>query len=130
MADEPKKPDAKPADKPSNPDGVTPIIIAIIALLFLGSLWRTISTSSLFTNGWKGLTPSGIVLRHTRPLASLINPIGVRVVALNNLNVWSDSGGFLSGARKLGEQKFKARGIVNQGPVVINRIGYYYVDFD
>ncbi len=137
MAD-PIKPTDKPADKkfdkpaPAAAPAKDPFIeivsffaVIFIALFLLNGLFRMINSSHLFSRGFSGLTPKGIILNHTRPIVSLNNPIGAHVVALHDLSVYNDPGG-----KKVGDQPFNARGKIVQGPVTIAGVTYYYVDFD
>ncbi len=139
MADEPKPNGApaggqggapKPAG-PSTPSAGDPFVEiismfggAFIVLYIVSQLFMTIGASALFSHGLKGLTPQGIILNHTRPIASLDNPLGAGVVALHDLSVYNDPGMHVIGA-----QAFNARGKILQGPVLVDGVNYYYVDF-
>ena len=128
MADE-KKPDAK--GPPAKPEGVDPfveIVSLALGLLFLvyilNGLIASVTSSRLFSEGLRGFTAERIVARHTRPISSLLNPIGVEVISLNETNVYDSPAG-----RKIGSQKFQARGKILQGPVQVEGHTYYYVDY-
>lgn len=136
MADEPKKPEKpggdKPSDKapaPSAKDPLTEMIILVVgmmlALYVLNGIINTVSSSSFFTRGWDGWTPQGIVRFHTRPLDSLLNPVGVSVIALRDISVYEDPG-----VGQIGTQEFNAQGTVLQGPYELYGQGYYDVDFE
>ncbi len=134
MADEPKP--AKPADKapapaPKGPDPFVEIVGFLILLFFasvlVNGVLRTLSASRIFSQGLSGFSPRGILLSHTRPIASLLNPIGVRVVETQE----GDSPVFESaGGEKIGSQPLGAKGKILQGPVIIGTQKYWYVDFD
>ena len=130
MADE-KKPDAKPDAKPA--DQKAEVFVEIVSLFFVLfivlSLFNSISSrwnlNRFFSGGVGGLTAKSILLSHTRPISSLDNPIGARVVSLNNTDVYASPGG-----KKIGSQKVGAKGKILQGPVEINGERYWYVDYD
>lgn len=130
MADE-KKPDAKPAAPPPPPQNdafveiVSFIVVLMVLMAVVNGIINFVNTSKIFANGWSGLTPRGILLSHTRPIASLSNPIGSRIVSINTTDVYNSPDG-----RKIGSQKVNARGKILQGPVTVNGVRYWYVDFD
>jgi hypothetical protein len=71
----------------------------------------------------------GILLSHSRPIASLLNPIGVSVVALGDTKS-SDTAVFDSpGGKQIGTQSIDARGKITGGPVQIGGQNYYFVQF-
>lgn len=129
MAEEKK--DAKPApasEKKEDPfvEIVSSIVAILVILFLLNSLVSSISQSRIFSMGLRGFTPQGILLSSTRPISSLSNPIGARVVSTSKeTSVYSDPGG-----RKIGTQDFNSRGTILQGPVEIDGERYWYVDFD
>jgi hypothetical protein len=129
---EDKKPEAKKDDKkpaPSGPDPFAEIVTLLLGLFIVVSLLNgiisSINSSRLFSNGLQGMTPRGILLAHTKPISSLSNPIGAKIVSINQTSVYSSPGG-----NKVGEQKMGARGKILQGPVVINGERYWYVDYE
>lgn len=127
MAEEKKE--AKPAAEPYK-DPFTEIIFFIVAIFvliyLLNALLASISSSNLFSRGWRGLTPEGILSYNTRPISSLANPINAKVATLKKeTSVFSSPGG-----NKIGSQKFNSRGVILQGPVEIDGKRYWYVDFE
>jgi len=69
------------------------------------------------------------LLSHSRPIASLLNPIGVSVVALGDTKS-SDTAVFDSpGGKQIGTQSIDARGKITGGPVQIGGQNYYFVQF-
>lgn len=127
MADE-KKPEAKPASN----EGISitaEIIALIIFLILISGLINTLSSkysiNKLISSGFGSFTPKGILLSHTRPIASLVNPINARVISANKTDVLDSPGG-----RKIGSQRIGAKGKILQGPVDINGERYWYVDYD
>jgi hypothetical protein len=128
MADE-RKPDSKsPAPAPYKDPFVeiVSLMFGLFVIVYLVNGFATAITSSrLFSSGLSGLTPQGIVLNHTRPIASLLNPLGVRVVTLNDTDVYDTPGG-----DTIGRQKFNSRGRILQGSVTIDGVRYWYVDYD
>ncbi len=132
MADE-KKPD-KPADKAPSPtprsdpfvEIVWMMLGAFIVLYFINGLTSAVTSNHLFSNGWKGFTAQGILLSHTKPILSLSNPVGARVISTkDHSKVYNSPGG-----AEVGEHKFGDRGKILQGPVDINGERYWYVDYD
>ncbi len=127
MADE-KKPEAKPA--PSEGMSITAEIIALIVFLilisgFVNTLSSKYNINKFFSSGLGSFTPKGILLSHTRPIASLVNAINARVISQNKTDIFDSPGG-----RKIGSQKIGAKGKILQGPVDINGERYWYVDYD
>lgn len=127
MADE-KKPDAKPATVEAT-NVAAEIATFIIVLLLLSSLVNSVSSKfsleKILSGNWNGLTPRSILLSHTRPIASLNNAIGVRIVSTSDTDVYDSPGG-----KKIGSQKIGAKGKILQGPVTIDGKKYWYVDYD
>lgn len=135
MADE--KPKGKDAGKdkpksaaPTQSAVFTELVTWFFIFFLLGSLLSgilgAINDSSLFKNGWRGLTYKGIMLSNTRPMASVLNPIGGHViVSADSTDVLSEAGG-----KKIGSQPFGAKGKVLKGPINVGGVNYYYVDFD
>jgi hypothetical protein len=129
MADE-KKPEAPhpgPTFKHEDPfvEIVSWLVFLIVAITLLNALFSSITNSKLFSLGWNNLTPQNILLLHTRPISSLSNPIGARVVSIRDTNVYDSPGGKI-----IGIQKFGARGHILKGPVIINGERWWYVDYD
>lgn len=124
MADD--KNAAAPHEDPFR-DIVFAIIVLFLVSYFVNALVRTIHSSRIFSLGWRGLTPHGIFLSHTRPISSLANPIGARVGNTNSsgVDVYNSAGG-----RKIGAQNSEAKGVIVQGPVDIYGERYWYVDYD
>ena len=136
MADEPKPAPAgapkPPAGAPAAPPAKDPFveIVSVIGgiLIFLYIVNRIIGglgSTSIFSHGFKGLTPDGIVYYHTRPIASLDNPIGAKIVTLHDISVYGDAGGY-----RIGDQPFNKKGVILQGPDTVENISYYKVDFE
>ncbi len=130
MAEEKK--DFKPLDKAPAPQGPDPFveIVSVLAVLLFGmyilnGLIASINSSGLFNSGLRGLNRWQIVVRHTRPVAFIENPLGVRVININSTPVFNSPGEVL-----IGEQELFSRGIILQGPVSINGTIYWYVDYN
>ena len=128
--DKDKKPEAKSEDKDLVVEIVSILFVVWILMSLLTGVFNFLSSlssgdSSDPTSGYKRFTPRGIMLSHTRPMSSVLNPIGARVASVNKTDVYDSPGG-----RKIGEQKINARGTVTQGPVEIGGVRYYYVDYD
>jgi hypothetical protein len=128
MADE-KKPEKKDAPPATSGDPFAEIVSTLLALFFLvyilNGFFSFINSNRILSQGWKGLTPQGILLSHTRPINSLLNPVGTRVVSTKDTNVYDSPGG-----KQIGSQKFNSRGKIIQGPVIIGGERYWYVDYD
>lgn len=127
MADE-KKPEAKP----SGGEGVSitaEIIALIIFLILISGLVNTLSSkyniNRLISSGFGAFTPKGILLSHTRPIASLVNPINAGVISQNKTDVFDSPGG-----RKIGSHLIGSKGKILQGPVDMGGERYWYVDYD
>ncbi len=129
MADE-KKPDAPssgPTFKHEDPfvEIVSWLLFLLLAITLINSLFSSIANSKIFSLGWSGLTPQNILLSHTRPISSLSNPIGARVVSVKNTDVYDSPGG-----NRIGSHAFGARGHILKGPVILNGQKWWYVDYD
>ena len=89
MAD-PKKPDKK-SDKPA-PAKTDPFrgnrhmdfCCFFLAIYLLNGFLGMFASNGLFSRGWQGLTPQGIILSHTEAVNALLNPIGSRVISTGN----------------------------------------------
>ncbi|KND48108.1 MAG: hypothetical protein AB201_00720 [Parcubacteria bacterium C7867-006] len=125
MADE-KKPESSGDPKAAVfAEIVSLFLVLMIVLSLVNSLSARWNIRGLFSGGVGGLNAKSILLSHTRPISSLYNPIGARVISLNKTDVYDSPGG-----RKIGSQKVGARGKILQGPVDINGERYWYVDYD
>lgn len=125
MADE-KKPEAKPApEKDTFVEIVWFLLTVLIIFYVLSNLFSNLNSTGIFSRGWSALSPRGIMLAHTSPISSKLNPIGEKVVNLADTSVYDTPGG-----KKIGTQKVMAKGKILQGPVVINGERYWYVDYE
>ena len=117
----------KPAPKKADPfvEVAFMFISALLVIFFLNSLISSITSKGLFSHGWQGLTPLGIMQAHTRPIASLANPIDTRVVSMENTDVYDSPGG-----KKIGSHVFGDKGKILQGYVMVDGEKYWYVDYD
>ncbi|MDQ5948907.1 MAG: hypothetical protein QG589_32 [Patescibacteria group bacterium] len=129
MAEEkkPEKKDVAPAPV-QDPfvEIVSMLVVLFIGLYVLNALFSFIASQKILSRGWGGLTPQGIMLAHTRPISSLANPLNTRVVSTHKTSVYSDPGD----KKSIGTQPFGARGKIIKGPIEINGIKYWYVDYD
>ncbi len=129
MADE-KKP---AGDKPSGPSPVDPFVeIATVVLVFLllSSLFNGLmsfsSRNKFFSLGWRALTPKGLMLSITRPISSLINPVGSKfTVTSGSAPLYDTPGGKVVSTKKLGD-----KGTIVGGPVTIGGEKYWQVKFE
>lgn len=121
-----KKPE-KPAPKKDDPFVEIAFLIggAFVAIFLLNGFLGMFGSKSLISRGWQGLTPVGIMEAHTRSIASLANPIGVRVVSMKTTSVYNTPG-----EKKVGEHSFQDRGKILQGYVLVDGEKYWYVDYD
>ncbi len=71
------------------------------------------------------LSEKGIWLSHTKPVATLADPVGATVVAMGDIAVYDSPGG-----KKIGTQSLGTHGKITQGPVEIDGEKYYFVKFD
>ncbi len=124
--------DAKPDSKPigdQKAEVFAEIVTLFFVLMLIGALFNSLSSrfdlSKILSGDFSAFTPRGIILSHTTPISSLSNPIGARVISINNTDVYDSPGG-----KKIGTQKLGAKGKILQGPVDINGERYWYVDYD
>lgn len=124
----------KPAgDKPAAPAPIDPFIeiIAVVFAFMLLSYAITgfmsfISNNKLFSLGWRAFTPQGLMLSLTRPISSLLNPIGSKfTVTGNKVSVYDTPGGKVIATKKLGD-----KGTILGGPVTIAGEKYWQVKFE
>lgn len=128
MAEEKKeKPLEKPAITQADPfiEIVVFLFVSFFVIYLINGLIGSISSTYLFSSGLKGFTPQGILLSHTKPISTLSNPIGARVVSIKETAVYNSAGG-----KQIGTQKFGARGKILDGPVNIEGDRYWYVDYN
>lgn len=136
MADEKKPKDAPPEVGPlygllsPHPDPFVEfswIILTILVLIFLlnALFFSAGGVASFLKDGPQALTPHGILMRHTIPISSLENPIGSRVINVNKTTVFDSPGG-----KKIGTQPIGAEGKIVRGPVDIDGMRFWYVDYD
>lgn len=105
----------------------------ILVMIIVGALLNAIT--GLFNVGganggvnvpwYQRFTDKGMLIAHSKPLSSISDPIGMRVVSVNNNDVYDAPGG-----KKIGSHKFGDAGRVIQGPVEVNGVKYWYVDYD
>ncbi len=130
MADE-KKPEAKDS-KPAgaNTDPLIEMFVFFIGLFIvlslLSGLVNSISSSRLFSLGWKVPTERNIWLSLSKPLSSISNPIGGRFVVTNKSIPLYDS----PGGKEIARFDIGKRGTVVGGPVTIYGQRYWEVRFD
>jgi hypothetical protein len=120
-----KKPESKPAEQDAFVEIVSMIFVLFIVSTVVTNILHGLEANRLFQNGWRGLTPRAVLISHTRPINSLANPIGAKVVSINNTPVYGSPNG-----TKIGNQKINARGTILQGPVDIAGDRYWYVDYN
>jgi hypothetical protein len=140
MADEKKPAGKSAAPPPKASDPFVEIIGFLFLVMLVGYLFNGLAGAlsgdsfaakayqSIFPNasstGPVPLSEEGILLSHSRPIASLINPIGTNVVALDSTAVFDSPGG-----TQIGTQKINARGEITRGPAEVNGDTYYFVQF-
>lgn len=130
MAEE-KKPEA-----PWTPASVGTVFSEIAGLLILIIVIGVVlsALTGLFNVGgangptipwYQRFTEKGMLISHSKPLSSIENPIGMRVASIRDNDVYDSPGG-----KKIGSHKFGDAGRVIQGPVEVNGVKYWYVDYD
>lgn len=126
MAEEKK--DAKPSPSMSDPfvEIISWFFVAYLIISLLNGFAGILNSEGFASDGWSRLTPKGIILAHSKPVSSLENPIGAKVVTINPTTAVYDS----PGGNKIGTQPFNARGKISQGPTYFDGERYWYVDFD
>lgn len=129
MADE-KKPSS---DKPTSPAPLDPFVeIATLVLVLLVVMYAFngvvsyFTGNKLFSSGWSGLSPRGLLLSATKPISSLLNPIGSKfVVTSNNADLFDSPG-----EKKIASKKLGDKGTIVGGPVTEGGVKYWKVRFD
>ncbi len=126
MADEKNK----GAEKSSGGDPFVEIVWTILAILLLVSALSSVSAflsqSNFFSNGWRSFTPSGLLSSVTKPISSLLNPIGSKfVVTSKEADLYDSPGGRKIDTKKLGDE-----GRIVGGPVTVNGEKYWQVRFE
>lgn len=107
-------------------DIVSWIIIALLVSSLLGVVSSFLSSKKLLVNGWSGLSTKNLLLSQTRPIHSLENPIGAKVIAnKGGMEVYDKPGGKVIGKHSIGDS-----GQIKDGPMYLNGEKYWYVDFD
>ena len=133
MAEEkkPEKPEGRPVDKTITSSRADPFVevVSLIAVVFVvvslvNGILREVNSNKILSRGWKGLTSEEILLSHTRPIAGVNNPIGIGIISVRDNSVYDSPAG-----KKIGGQKFGARGKILQGPVEEKGVMYWYVDY-
>jgi hypothetical protein len=124
----------KPAgDKPAPPAPMDPII-EIIAVVFafmllsyaVSGIMSFINQNKFFSLGWKAFTPKGLMLSLTRPISSILNPVGSKFTVTNNkASLYGTPGGKVIGTKSLGD-----KGTIIGGPVTIGEDKYWQVKFE
>ncbi|MFZ2523292.1 MAG: hypothetical protein WAW92_02795 [Minisyncoccia bacterium] len=133
MAEE-KKPDA-PWAPATGGKIFSEVLGMFLLILLIGTALNILVGFFSFGNDAVGLnsslpwyerfTEKGKLVAKTIPLSALENPIGMRVVSMGDNDVYDSPGG-----RKLGSHKLGDAGRVIQGPVEVNGVRYWYVDYD
>lgn len=130
MAEEAKPADKKGAPAPAPQKDLFVEIVSFLAVMMvimslLNGIVNTITSSGFYNRGFRAFTPVGIWENHTRPIASLFNPIDEKVVSMKDTSVYDSAGGKNIGSHKLGD-----KGKILQGYVLFNGDKYWYVDYD
>ena len=127
MADE-KKPEGKPNDKgpaPAKDDPFMEIIGFVIILVLFSTLVNGLMRGGFFSRGLSGLNKESIVLSHTRPISTVQDPIGASIINNKETSVYDSPGG-----QKRGKQATLSNGRIIQGPVEINGVRHWFVDYE
>ncbi len=134
MADE-KKPEAKPYTPASAGEVFGELTGALILLIIIGMILGSLSGIFNFggsnnankpTVSWfDRFTTKGSIMSKSKAISELANPVGMRAVSLNNTDVYDSPGG-----KKVGSHKPGDAGRILQGPVEIDGVRYWYVDYD
>jgi len=127
MADE-KKP---AVDKPA-PSGdpfadlvfmIFAVLLVVYALNGIVSFFNSKNTSG---SNWRDLTPRGLLLKTTRPISSLGNPINSKfVVTSYKADVFRTPGG-----SQVATKKLEDKGTITGGPAIVDGEKYWQVKFD
>lgn len=126
MADE-KKPSVLPT--PITRDPFVELVGFLVSVMFVvylvNGFFGWINSNNIFSGGWENFTTGRILLTHTIPVYELGNPIGSRIITVNDIEIFDAPAG-----RIIGKQKEKSEGKIIEGPATINFIKYWLVDFD
>lgn len=101
------------------------ILIGTVLNMLTGFLSFGETNAGVSVPWYERYTDKGLLIAHSKPLSSLENPIGMRVASVTNNDVYDSPGG-----KKIGSHKFGDAGRVLQGPVEVNGVRYWYVDYD
>lgn len=117
----------KPAPKKADPfvEVAFLFVSVLLIIFFVNSFISSITSKNIFSGGWQGMTPLGIMKSHTRPIVSLSNAIGTKVVSMRDTIVYNNPG-----EKKVGSHSFKDRGKILQGYVMVGDEKYWYVDYE
>ena len=125
-----KKPEKKdaPAMAPAS-DPFVEIVSLLFGLMFLiyliNGFVSAVTSNRFLSQGWRGLSVQGIILSHTRPINSLLNPVGAKVVSVNDTAIYDSPNG-----KQIASEKLGGHGKILQGPVSVDGQNYWYVSYD
>ncbi len=128
MADE----KSKGGDKAPAPAGdpfvelVWMLLAVFLVVTAINSVTAFLTKSKFFSNGWRSLTPSGLLSSVTKPISSLLNPIGAKfTVTSKEADLYESPGGKKIDTKKLGD-----KGTIVGGPVTQSGQKYWQVKFE
>lgn len=123
-------PDKKPAEKSfseHSKETFNEVVLFFVVLLFISIfINRFISffdTGNLFSNG---ITPHGMLLSLTEPISSINNPIGRKVVVVNNNSPLFNT----PGVKQIGTKNTANEGVIIAGPMSSLGARYWKVKFN
>lgn len=132
MADEKKsegKTETKPAGLLSHPDPFVEIvswgIFLLIVVYFLNSIFTFVQNSPLLSLDWNKINSQSILFSHARPVSSLENPIGTKVLNTRDSSLYDSPAG-----KEIGQHKIGSRGKILKGPVIVGGEKWWYVDYE
>jgi hypothetical protein len=125
----------KPAGKPPAPApkkedpfaNIVGVLVTVMVVIYLLNGFVTMLSGNGFISGaWNSIFP-GVVSTQTRPIASLLNPIGARVAvtATTTIDLLDSPAG-----KKIESEPTGAEGKILRGPEMANGQNYWFVRFD
>lgn len=128
MADEKSKGGDKAPVPTSDPfvEIVWTLLAILLIITAINSVSAFLNKNKFFSKGWRGLTPSGLLSSVTKPISSLLNPIGSKFTVISSsADVFDSPGGKKIDTKKLGD-----KGTIIGGPVTKNGEKYWQVKFE
>ncbi len=128
MADEKKPAGDKPAPPKADPfvDIIWVIFAILIAVYALNGILSFFNSNNINGSSWRDFTPRGLLLKTTRPISSLENPINSKfVVTSYKADVLNSPGG-----KKISTVRLGDKGTIMEGPAIVSGEKFWQVKFE